>query len=117
METASRPPPEDDTLALVPRDLRGTSAGVAPNMRWVATRLPHHATVVVSAAERFDATGEWPVSLPSTGGVRCVPARAGRTPLLRADVTVHEPTVTSVQDCMEPQMCLPGASVDQTNGT
>ena len=76
-----RPPPEDDTLALVPRDLRGASAGVAPNRSWVATWLPHHAPVGVSAAERFrcdpETCGVFPAVRTEASGVS-PPLRGGR---------------------------------------
>ncbi len=55
-------PTKDDTLALVPRDRRGASAGVAADLRRPATRLPHYAPCGVTTAERFHATGEWPVA-------------------------------------------------------
>ncbi|HEX3148473.1 MAG TPA: hypothetical protein VHR66_10340 [Gemmataceae bacterium] len=62
METASTPsgatPAQDDTLTLVPRDRRGASAGVAPDLRRVATRLPHHAAFAATTAERSHATGK-----------------------------------------------------------
>lgn len=55
-----RPPPGDDTLALVPRDLRGASAGVAPAKRLAATSLRHHALACVTTAERLHAAGKGP---------------------------------------------------------
>lgn len=61
METASTTfvatPAQDDTLTLVPRDRRGARAGVAPDLRRVATRLPHHAPFGVTTAQRFHASG------------------------------------------------------------
>jgi hypothetical protein len=55
-------PTKDDTLALVPRDRRGASAGVAADLRRPATRLPHHAPVGASTAERSHAAGYSPVA-------------------------------------------------------
>ena len=53
--TSVATPAQDETLTLVPRDRRGAWTGVATDLRRVSTRLPHHAPVGVTTAERLHA--------------------------------------------------------------
>ena len=79
-----RPPPQDDTLAL--RDRRGAWAGVAPDLRRVATRLPHHARVRVTTA------GAVPCDRPAAGRA-CPPCfHARRRPVCPCPQARRTPT-------------------------